>query len=104
VNDALPVAAWLLLAAPSLLIGAGFAFVYVMFLSGVHEDAKRRVARFLRRRRALDRIEAWYPPERLVPLGLAAARARMASERRALERAGILSPRRPPARPSPRAS
>lgn len=88
--DAMPVAAWLLQAAPSLVTGAAFAAVYAVFLARVHEDAKRRLARFLRRRRALERVESWYPGERLSPSSLVAARARIAAERRALESAGIL--------------
>lgn len=101
--EAMPVAAWLLQAAPSLVTGAAFATIYVVFLARVHDDAKRRLARFLRRRRALDRVESWYPKERLIPISLAAARARIEAERRALERAGILNPHRR-ARPSPRVS
>jgi hypothetical protein len=100
--EAMPVAAWLLQAAPSLVTGAAFAAVYAVFLARVHDDAKRRLARFMRRRRALERIESWYPGERLIPSSLAAARARIAAERRALEHAGILTPH--PARTSPRAS
>ena len=86
------VADWLLHAAPSLLWGAVFVLVYAVFLAGVHSDARRRLQRFIRRCRALERVESWYPDERLVPVGLVAARSRLAAERRALEREGILRP------------
>jgi hypothetical protein len=79
-------------AAPSLLWAAVFVLVYVVFLAGVHSDARRRLQRFVQRRRALERVESWYPEERLVPVGLVAARSRLAAERRALERDGILRP------------
>jgi len=96
----IPVPDWLLEAAPSLLWSAGFVLVYVIFLEGVYADARRRLIRFSRRRRALERVESWYPTERLLPLSLVDARTRLAAERRALERDGIL--RTTPS--SPRAS
>lgn len=91
----MPVAAWLVEAAPSLVTGAAFAVVYAVFLARVHDDARRSLARFIRRRRALERVESWYPPERLLPVSVADARSRLAAERRALERSGILRRARP---------
>ena len=90
--DATPVAAWLIQAAPSLAVAAAFAAAYVVFLERVYSDARRRLARYARRRRALERVESWYPGEKLVPVSLAAARSTLAAERRSLERAGILRP------------
>lgn len=87
-------------AAPSLILGVIFAFVYIVFLARVHSDARRLLMRFARRRRALQRIESWYPVERLVPASLVAARSRLAAERRSLERAGILRPAGAPRRVS----
>ncbi len=86
----MPVTDWLLEAAPSLIIAAGFAAVYVVFLAGVHSEARRRLRRFAQRRRALERVESWYPRERLLPASVIDARSRLAAERRDLERAGIL--------------
>jgi hypothetical protein len=74
-------------------IALAFAAVYAFYLARVYLDARRRVLRFVRRRRALKRVEVWYPEGRLAPHALIAARERMAAERRALERAGILRPR-----------
>lgn len=93
----MPVADWLLDAAPSLVIAAGFAAVYVVFLAGVHAEARGRLGRYARRRRALERVESWYPRERLLPASVVDARSRLARERNELERAGIL--RRPTDRP-----
>lgn len=89
VIDGTPVAAWLVEAAPSLGVAFAFMAVYAVYLARVHVDARRRVSRFLRRRRALERVESWYPEGRLLPASLIAARERLADERRALERAGI---------------
>ena len=91
--DGTPVAAWLVEAGPSLGLAFAFAAVYAVYLARVHVDARRRVSRFLRRRRALERVESWYPEGRLLPSSLIDARARLAAERRALERAGIFRPR-----------
>lgn len=95
VIDGTPVAAWLIEAAPSLGVALAFAAVYAVYLARVHVDARRRVSRFVRRRRALERVESWYPEGRLLPSTLIAARARLAAERRALERAGIFRPAAP---------
>ncbi|HEY3225978.1 MAG TPA: hypothetical protein VGK61_03145 [Planctomycetota bacterium] len=92
VIDGTPVAAWLIEAAPSAGVALAFAAVYAVYLARVHFDARRRVSRFLRRRRALERVETWYPEGRLLPSSLIAARARLAAERRALVRAGIFRP------------
>jgi len=83
-------AAWLSEAAPSLGIALAFAAVYATYLARVYIDARRRVLRFVRRRRALERVEWWYPEGRLVPRSLIAARDRLAAEQRSLQRAGIL--------------
>jgi hypothetical protein len=93
----MPVADWLLEAAPSLIWGAVCALVYAIFLAGVHSEARRRLRRFVQRRRALERVESWYPRERLLPASVIDARSRLAAERRDLERAGIL--RRDPGPP-----
>jgi len=85
-----PVAAWLIEAAPSLGVALAFAAVYATYLARVYVDARRRVLRFVRRRRALERVECWYPEGRLAPRSLIAARERIAAERRSLVRAGIL--------------
>jgi len=96
----MPIVAWLIEAAPSLAVAACFVAVYVVFLARVHSDARGRLGRHARRRRALDRVESWYPKERLLPLSLVAARSRLAAERRDLERAGILRPVPAPPRAS----
>lgn len=87
-------------AAPSLGVAAGFAAVYVVFLARVHSDARDRLGRFARRQRALERVESWYPRERLLPTSLVAARSRLAAERRSLERMGVLRRSRIPPRAS----
>ena len=92
VIDGTPVAAWLVEAAPAAGVAIAFVGVYAVYLARIHFDARRRVVRFLRRRRALERVESWYPEGRLLPSSLIAARARLAAERRSLERAGIFRP------------
>ena len=86
----MPVVSWLIEVAPSLAVAFAFASVYVVFLARVHADARRRLGRYARRRRALERVESWYPRERLLPASVIDARSRLAAERRDLERAGIL--------------
>ena len=83
-------------ALPALAVAALFATVYVVFLAGVHADARFKLGRFKRRHKALERVESWYPRERLIPSGLVAARSRLAAERRVLERAGVLRRRSGP--------
>jgi hypothetical protein len=90
VTEATPVAAWLLEVLPPFFLGAIFAAAYALYLGGVYAEARRLVERFNRRRRALERVEWWYPEGRVIPAPVAAARSRLDAERRALERAGIL--------------
>lgn len=96
VTEATPAASWLVAALPTLAVAALFATVYVVFLAGVHADARLRLGRFKKRRKALERVESWYPRERLVPSGLVAARSKLAAERRGLEKAGVLRRRSGP--------
>jgi len=96
VTEATPAADWLLGVLPALAVAALFVAVYVVYLDAVHADARFRLGRFKRRHKALERVESWYPRERLIPAGLVAARSRLAAERRVLERAGVLRRRSGP--------